>query len=566
VSDAERDDEDDAPVSKTLGDQAPAAEPEPEPESAPDAEAEGPAKTLGDEAPAEPEPEPAPDAEAEGPTKTLGEEGGAPAAEPAPEEEAQPVSAKTLGGADGEAPDTPPDADAVHLKQLGDPDAKPVAPSDPRDAAAATGETHKTLYALREAERLLVPAHLDLADHVLRLADDERDAAIKAVEAGEDPGDLRALVAERKPGAAPATPSVEPPPVREPEVPAPATSTRVIGAIYVALGLLTAWYLGSAAFGEGLDLAVENWRLKALLRLVAIGLPLYPALLGGFALATGREPGARTLQEVTGTAFPINPLGIPFRLHWYSLLAAIYLRELKATYTRPVAYFALFGFFFISGLLFATLLNYYGGADTLGQDFSRPASYFVTANWQLYLAMAFLCPAITMRLVAEERSQGSLENLLTTEVTHVQVTLGKYFGALSFFAGLMLANLVYMVVIRRYAGEWDWGPVLSAYLGLSLMGGLFLAIGLSTSAWAQSQVVAFVVATPLILLLLLSGTLVNVDPNGSVETLVRHTNVYGLQQLFAKGVIELKTVVFYLSSTWFFVFVAVRGVASHRWK
>ncbi|MCA8922654.1 MAG: ABC transporter permease, partial [Planctomycetes bacterium] len=360
--------------------------------------------------------------------------------------------------------------------------------------------------------------------------------------------------------------AVEPPPVRDPELPDPELGTRAIGAVYLALGLLGAWWLGAAAFGEGLDLAVENWRLKVLLRLVAIGLPLYPALLGAFALGTGREPDARTLREVAGLSLQINPLGLPFRPHWFSLLGAVYARELKATYTRPVAYFALFGFFFISGLLFVALLQYYGGADTLGQDFSRPASYFVTANWQLYLAMAFLCPAITMRLVAEERSSGSLENLLTTEVSHVQVTLGKYLGALSFFAGLMLANLIYMVVLRRYAGEWDWGPVLSAYLGLSLMGGLFLAIGLSTSAWAQSQVVAFVVACPMILLCLLNGTVLNMDPGDSVEALVRHTNTPGLQQLFAKGVIELKALVYYVSATWFFLFVAVRGVASHRWK
>ena len=122
------------------------------------------------------------------------------------------------------------------------------------------------------------------------------------------------------------------------------------------------------------------------------------------------------------------------------------------------------------------------------------------------------------------------------------------------------------LVLRTYAVEWDWGPVLSAYTGLFLMGGLFLAIGLSTSAWAQSQVVAFVVATPLILICLLNGTILNMNPGDSVEALVRHTNTPGLQQLFAKGVVELKALVYYLSATWFFLFVAVRGVASHRWK
>ncbi|MEZ6185388.1 MAG: ABC transporter permease [Planctomycetota bacterium] len=500
--------------------------------------------------PEEPEEAPAPAA------KTLG--GGEPDAGP---EEAPAPAAKTLGG---EAEDAPEAEEPVE-KALGDPAAEVAAKDDDlRDAAARTGEVHQDLYALKEAERLLVPEHLDLPDHALLLTQEERDRAIAAVERGESPGDLRALIAARK--APPAPAAGDAPPVREPELPEPTPGTRAIGAVYVVLGLLGAWWLGSAAFGEGMDLAVENWRLKTLLRLIALALPLYPALLGAFAVATGREPGERTLLEVTGLRAPINPLGLPFHPRWWGLLNAIYLRELKATYTRPVAYFALFGFFFVSGLLFVALLEYYGGSDTLGQDFSRPASYFVTANWQLYLAMAFLCPAITMRLVAEERSAGSLENLLTTEVSHVQVTLGKYLGALSFFGGLMLANLVYMVVLRRYAGEWDWGPVLSAYLGLFLMGGLFLAIGLCTSAWASSQVVAFVVAMPLILLLLLNGTLLNMAPGDSVEALVRHTNVTGLQQLFAKGVLELKAVVFYATSIWFFVFVAVRGVASHRWQ
>lgn len=333
----------------------------------------------------------------------------------------------------------------------------------------------------------------------------------------------------------------------------PSVGTRAVGAAWLVLGAFLAWFFGSEAFDS--DLGTENVRLRAVVRAAAVLVPAYPGLLGLAALLTGRRPAPRW-----------NVLSLPFEAWWYSTLGVMTWREIKGFFGRPVAYIVLFFWLAVNAFFFMALLDYYAGPDSWGKDFQDPPSLYVTGNFLIMFALAFLCPALTMRLLAEESSNGTLEMLLTSPVTDAQVALSKFLGALAFYASMLLAMGFYLAIIQQYATEWDWGPVFGGYLGLFLLGSFFLSIGLFTSSVTNNQIVAFILAVLPNLILIFIFLVQNVVPFDWAKEVIRHVNVWELHQEYVKGVVHWRSLAFYLSSTVFFLFLAVRGVESHTWR
>jgi ABC-2 type transport system permease protein len=220
----------------------------------------------------------------------------------------------------------------------------------------------------------------------------------------------------------------------------------------------------------------------------------------------------------------------------------------------------------MNGIFFFMVLNYYANPDAFGRSFEVPPSEFVTGNWITFFALCLLCPALTMRLLAEESSTGTLEMLLTAPVTDAQVALSKWLGALTYFVLMLVAMTIYLLVLRAFASEWDWGPILGGFLGLLLVGALFLSIGLFASSITDNQVVAFIVAVlPNLVLFFISVLQNNVDAEWLRQTLAT-VDIWNMQKEFVKGVLHWKALAFYVSSTFLFLFLAVRGVESHTWR
>ena len=335
----------------------------------------------------------------------------------------------------------------------------------------------------------------------------------------------------------------------------PRPDVRLVGAIYAVLGLLALYVFAGSVFGG--ELNTESQAVSGLVKLFSVLLPGYPLALGLAALGTGRAPGVAW-----------NPLRLPFDGWWFRTLGTMTRRELLGILARPTAYIVLFFFFMANGYLFTALIAYYGNPDSLNGNFSVPASYWICSNGITWITLVLICPALTMRLLSEEQRSGTLEMLLTAPVTDAQVVLSKYFGVLVFYTLLIGALLGYVFILRGYASEtdWDWGPVLGGMLGLYLVGCLFLSIGLFASSLTQTQLVAFLVA-----LLFTGGVFFLNFANGFVEkpwikSALRHVDVQALQQDLIKGVVQTSTVAYYVSASIFFLFLAVRGVESHRWR
>src|SRR5262249_45265282 len=152
-------------------------------------------------------------------------------------------------------------------------------------------------------------------------------------------------------------------------------------------------------------------------------------------------------------------------------------------FNSPIAYIVIAVFLFLNSALFFSALFFQGQAD-LRELFA--------GIWPTLL-VAIFAPAITMRLLAEERQSGTLELLITLPVTDWEVVIGKFLGALFLFLVAIALMVVYGVTVALL-GPLDRGPAIGGYIGLLLMGAAFIAIGLCASAFARSQIIAFIVA------------------------------------------------------------------------
>ncbi len=230
-------------------------------------------------------------------------------------------------------------------------------------------------------------------------------------------------------------------------------------------------------------------------------------------------------------------------------------REVTALFYSPIAYLVLAVFALVASLLF--LGGFYPGAPATMRE---PFNAFV-------FLMVFLVPAISMRGLSEEFNSGSIEMLMTAPISDTQVILGKWLGAVCFFCTLLAPMLVHLLVLE-VNGSPEYGPIFTGLVGLLLVGGLYLAIGTFVSTMTDSQLIAFLVTV------LMTGFLtIGMGLLGQIQTLptwlkdaMFYINVNQQFAGFAKGLIDVRNLVFFLSGIALFLFVAVKVLESRRWR
>ncbi len=251
-------------------------------------------------------------------------------------------------------------------------------------------------------------------------------------------------------------------------------------------------------------------------------------------------------------------------------LLPIYKRELKAYFVSPVAYVVLVIFLVIAGLFFTSIVRWFSlyslqaqrspyGAPEMNITAWLEGFFMNTAVWIL-----FVLPLLSMRLFSEEKRQGTMELLFTYPIRDAETVLGKYFACATIFALMLAATVVNMLVLARY-GDPEFGPIFSAYLGLFLMGASFLAVGIFVSSLTENQIVA-AIGTFGALLLLWVIHWVSTTANPQLGRLLEELSVIERYSGFAKGVIEIKNVVYYISFAVFFIFLTLRVLESKKWR
>jgi ABC-2 type transport system permease protein len=241
-------------------------------------------------------------------------------------------------------------------------------------------------------------------------------------------------------------------------------------------------------------------------------------------------------------------------------LWATYMRELRSYFFSPLAYAIAAFVLLINGVLFTIILSYL--SDPRAQA-GPPFEFFFNMSW---LILLFVTPLLTMRLLADERRTGSIEVLMTAPVTEAQVVVGKYLAVLTYFAFLWLPTVLYAVIVSVY-GDLDWGTVLAGYVGILGVGALALAIGVMASSFAKSQMVAAILAFALLVgFFFVAGWVSNLLDDSVLKTAVAHLDALGPQRDYARGIVSTRSLVFYLSTTVFFLFVASQTLATKKWR
>jgi ABC-2 type transport system permease protein len=240
-------------------------------------------------------------------------------------------------------------------------------------------------------------------------------------------------------------------------------------------------------------------------------------------------------------------------------------REFAAYWTTPVAYVVVAMYLFVAGLFFFGELSGFVGlaqrspqAVDVNQQMVRPYLYSVS------VMVLFLVPLMTMRLLAEERRQGTLEVLLTTPAPEVSLVLGKYLAATGLYL-VMIAGSVGHVSLLFLFGDPDPGPVVTGFVGLLLCGMVYLAVGLFISALTQNQVVAAALSFTFFLILWLAAWASGMV-DGALAEVLRYVSLAGHFENFGRGVIDTSDLVFYGSWIVAGLFAATQAVESTRWK
>jgi len=241
---------------------------------------------------------------------------------------------------------------------------------------------------------------------------------------------------------------------------------------------------------------------------------------------------------------------------------AIVRRELVAYFSSPLAYIVLTFFLAVQGWIFWQIVAF---LNRPGLPIMTPLTLFFTSAFFWFLQLVIV-PLISMRLIAEERRSGTIEVLLTSPVTEAQVVIGKFIGVLLFYVVLWAPTILYAVILRQHS-EIDLGPVASSYLGVFLIGFLFLSIGTFASTLTTNQLVAGVIAFALSMVLFLVGiTAQLVLSSSALHNFLTHADLFAHMDDYAKGIVDTRHVVYELSVGLLFLFLAAKSLEVKKWR
>jgi ABC-2 type transport system permease protein len=249
---------------------------------------------------------------------------------------------------------------------------------------------------------------------------------------------------------------------------------------------------------------------------------------------------------------------------------AIAIKEFRSYFASPIAYILiglfslLFGWFFYVFLMAFVqqseqMMQFGGGGGANVNQMMIRGLFQNTA-----VIILFVMPMITMRTYSEEKRSGTIELLLTSPITDVEIILGKFLGALALYGAMLLVTMVYIAILFRI-GNPEWRPIVAGYLGLLLMGGCFLSVGLFISSLTKNQIVAgFLTFATFLMFWIINWMGESSGP--TTRDVLNYLSITEHFDDFSRGIVDTKHLVYYLSFITFGLFLTAKSVDSERWR
>jgi len=233
-------------------------------------------------------------------------------------------------------------------------------------------------------------------------------------------------------------------------------------------------------------------------------------------------------------------------------IATIALKEFKSYLSSPMAYIVTGIFLVLTGFFFSMSPSTY--SETSLESFLQAGEFL----------LLLLASVLTMRLLAEERKIGTIELLMTAPVRESEVIIGKFLGSLGTLVAMLALTLYYPILLMLF-GDPDLGPIGTGYLGLFLFGATSLAVGIFASSLTSNQIVSAVVAGGILFALFFLGAAADFLPKALGQVIGYLSIAYYFPD-FTRGIIDTRGIIYYLSMTALFLFLAIRSLENSRWS
>ena len=247
-------------------------------------------------------------------------------------------------------------------------------------------------------------------------------------------------------------------------------------------------------------------------------------------------------------------------------------KELHLYFISPIAYVVAMVFLSISDFLFYKQIQYFSGLSLRMMQFQNNLpelnlhdAVFRPTLFSMSIILLLIMPLLTMRLFAEEKKEHTNELLMTSPITITEIVLGKFIAALGVYLLLLLLSL-HLPLMLSLAVDVSWKPLFTSYLGLSLMGSVFLAMGLFASALTENQIIAAVISFGILIGLWMVGASVHTVGETALGQVANYLSMSAHLEQFVKGLISSRSLTYFISMTVLGLFLTHRVVESQRWK
>ncbi|HKJ67394.1 MAG TPA: ABC transporter permease subunit [bacterium] len=251
----------------------------------------------------------------------------------------------------------------------------------------------------------------------------------------------------------------------------------------------------------------------------------------------------------------------------------IFKRDLKSYFSSPIAYVVLALFIAISGVFFYALLTRFLNIQMQAMYRAQQMQQQIPVNVNQYLLRPlisnmsiialFMVPMITMRSFSEDKKSGTMELLLTSPLTNLQMILGKFGAALVLYTSMIVVAFIYPLVLMIY-GQPEIMPTILGYVGLLLMGAATVSVGVLISSLTENQIIAAVGTFAIMMLFWMVGWV------GTGETVfsnvASYVSIIEHMEDFTRGIFDTTHLVYYASFMFLALFLTYQSIESTKWR
>jgi len=238
-----------------------------------------------------------------------------------------------------------------------------------------------------------------------------------------------------------------------------------------------------------------------------------------------------------------------------SEILAIYRKEMKTYFNSPIAFIVISSFLVITNWLFFD----YGDYPFFAINIADIRGIFDYGA----IVLLFIAPAVSMRLISEEKHQDTLELLVTMPITDMHIIIGKYLSTLVIF-GIILAGTLVAPISISFVGDLDMGIVISSYIGFFFLGATYLAMGLAASSFTRNQIVAYIMGIMIIAVFFLMNGMAN--GSGFMATLFENLSIRFHYQNFFRGVLDSRDLLYFFSLILVSLLISSTALSSRKFR